>query len=56
MLGVVRPVFEVVKEGQILHFVSGYRRFEIRKRKLTILIIENLCQQLKTEYYEQVVP
>jgi hypothetical protein len=27
MLGVVRPSFEVVKEGRILHFVSGDRRF-----------------------------
>jgi hypothetical protein len=28
MLSKIRPDFEVVKEGRILHFVSGYRRFE----------------------------
>jgi hypothetical protein len=28
MLSVIRPSFEVVNEGRILHFVSGYRRFE----------------------------
>jgi|BarGraNGADG00312_1021997.scaffolds.fasta_scaffold94168_1 hypothetical protein len=28
MLSVIRPDFEVVKEGRILHFVSGYRKFE----------------------------
>jgi hypothetical protein len=28
MLYVFRPDFEVVREGRILHFVSGYRRFE----------------------------
>jgi hypothetical protein len=33
--------------------VSGYRRFEVRKRKLTIQGIENHRQQLKTEYYEK---
>jgi hypothetical protein len=26
MLGIIRPVFILVKEGRILHFVSGYRR------------------------------
>jgi hypothetical protein len=28
MLSVFRPSFELVKEGRILHFVSGSRRFE----------------------------
>jgi hypothetical protein len=28
MFCVIRPDFEVVKEGRILHFVSGYSRFE----------------------------
>jgi hypothetical protein len=28
MLRVLRPSFEVVKEGRILQFLSGYRRFE----------------------------
>jgi hypothetical protein len=28
MLIVLRPSFEVVKEGRILNFVSGCRRFE----------------------------
>jgi hypothetical protein len=28
MLSVIRPNFEVVKEGRILHFISGYRRFD----------------------------
>ena len=32
MSGVLRPDFEVVKEGRILHFVSGYRRFVISDR------------------------
>jgi hypothetical protein len=27
VLSVIRPSFEVVKEGRILHFVSGYRKF-----------------------------
>jgi len=56
MSSVLRPDFEVVKEGRILHLVSGYRRFEVRKRKLTIQGIENLHQQLKTEYYEKEIP
>jgi hypothetical protein len=33
--------------------VSGYRRFEVRKIKLTIQGIKNPRQQLKTEYYEK---
>jgi hypothetical protein len=28
MLRVLRPSLEVVKEGRILHFVSGDKRFE----------------------------
>jgi hypothetical protein len=28
MLSVFRPDFEVVREGRILYFVSGYRRFK----------------------------
>jgi hypothetical protein len=28
MLRVIRPSFEVVKEGRILHLISGNRRFE----------------------------
>jgi hypothetical protein len=28
MLSEIRPSFEVAKEGRILNFVSGYRRFE----------------------------
>jgi hypothetical protein len=28
MFRVIRPAFEVVKEGRILHFVAGYSRFE----------------------------
>jgi len=28
MLIVLRPSFEVVKEGWVLHFVSGYRRLD----------------------------
>jgi hypothetical protein len=28
MLSVIRPDFEVVKEGLISNFVSGYRRFD----------------------------
>ena len=28
MFSIIRPDFEVVKEGRILHFVSGDRRFE----------------------------
>jgi hypothetical protein len=28
MLDFIRPSFEVVKDGRILHLVSGYRRFE----------------------------
>jgi hypothetical protein len=28
MLFVIRPDFEVVKEGRILHLVTGYRMFE----------------------------
>jgi hypothetical protein len=51
-----QTVFEVVKEGRILHFESGYRRFEVWKRKLTIQGIENPRQQLKTEYYEKEIP
>jgi len=46
----------VVKEGRILYFISGYRSFEVRKRKLTIKCIENPRQQLKTEYYEKEIP
>ena len=34
MLSVFRPSFKVVKEGRILHFVSGYRRFSINDRKI----------------------
>jgi hypothetical protein len=30
MLNVPRLSFEVVKEGRILNFVSGYRRFMVR--------------------------
>jgi hypothetical protein len=36
MFYVIRPTFEVVKEGRILSFVSGDRRFKFRGRKLTI--------------------
>jgi hypothetical protein len=46
----------VVKEGRILNLVSGYRRFEVRNKKLTTQGIENLRQQLKTEYYEKKIP
>jgi hypothetical protein len=28
MFSVIRPDFKVVKEGRILHLVSGYRRFK----------------------------
>jgi len=36
MFHVFRPTFEVVKEGRILHFVSGYRRLKL----ITILYDE----------------
>jgi hypothetical protein len=29
MLFFIRPSFEVVKEGRILHFLSDYRRFVV---------------------------
>jgi hypothetical protein len=32
MLNVFRPSFEAVREGWILQFVSGYRRFEVSDR------------------------
>jgi len=32
MLRFLRPSFEVVKEGRILHFVSGDRRFMAQER------------------------
>jgi len=32
MLSVIRPDFEVAKEGRIFHFVSGDRRFEVNGR------------------------
>ncbi len=32
MFGEIRPSFEVVKEGRILNFVSGERRFLVRER------------------------
>ena len=32
MPSVTRLSFEVVKEGRILHFVSGYRRFAVNAR------------------------
>jgi hypothetical protein len=34
MFHVIRTSFEVVKDGRILHFVSGYRRFVVRNRKI----------------------
>jgi hypothetical protein len=30
MLRAIRPDFEVVKEGRILNFLSGYRRFVVK--------------------------
>ena len=39
MISVIRPLFEVVKEGRILHFVSGYRRFEGFTRYLILIDI-----------------
>jgi sugar lactone lactonase YvrE len=32
MFGEIRPDFEVVKEGRILHFVLGDRRFVVNDR------------------------
>jgi len=32
MLSVIRPDFDVVKEGQILHLVSGSRSFVVSER------------------------
>ena len=29
MFGEIRPDFEVVNEGLILHFLSGYRKFKL---------------------------
>ena len=43
MLIEIRPSFEVVREGRILHFVSGDRRFEVNDRiieKIINLIID----------------
>jgi hypothetical protein len=31
MLSEIRPSFEVVKEGRILNFISGYRRFVVNE-------------------------
>jgi hypothetical protein len=56
MLILFRPSFEVVKEGRISLSVSGHRKFDVRKRKLTIHGIENPRQHLKTECYEKEIP
>jgi hypothetical protein len=37
MLSVIRPDFEVVKEGQILHFISGYRKFKVDNKRLILV-------------------
>jgi len=34
MLSVIRPDFEVVKEGRILNFLSGYRRFVVNEHNV----------------------
>jgi hypothetical protein len=38
MLSVIRPDFEVVKEGWILHFVSGSRWFVLNDRIIQKII------------------
>ncbi len=32
MVGEIRPEFEVIKKGQILHFIPGDRRFGFNER------------------------
>jgi hypothetical protein len=38
MLSVIRPDFEVIKEGWILHLVSGYRKFYF-SLKIDVIIL-----------------
>jgi hypothetical protein len=40
MLSLIRPSFEVVKEGRIFHFVSGERRFILSSKQVDIIILQ----------------
>jgi hypothetical protein len=44
MLCVISPSFEVVKEGRILHFVSGNRRFVVNNRKIQEINISIIAE------------
>jgi hypothetical protein len=38
MLSLFRPSFEVVKEGRIFHFASGYRRLFVSSKRLFMIL------------------